>query len=246
MGAAVTQYLILTKFQFMALRNSIWLISLINVAFIAGFVWGYGYLYGEMPERTALYLTTGAAANALVFISLVMLPQVIAESKDDGRLDFLRTLPISREAYLLSMTTFVGIVAIPSMALALAVGAWRYDLSFHFDPLFVLVIPLAMFSMAGFGAAMGILLPKLQVTNAVTQLIIFYVVFFAPIMIPKDFLPQFLQFASAFAPPTYVADAVRGSTTDLTEPNLMRSMLLMFGFGAVSLAAASTAMRRRG
>jgi ABC-2 type transport system permease protein len=245
-ATAFRQYLILTKFQFMTQRTDIWFISLVNVAFIAGFVWGYGYLYGEMPERTALYLTTGAAANALVFIALVMLPQVIVESKVDGRLDFLRTLPISREAYLLSMATYVGIVAIPSMALALLVGAWRYDLSLEFDPMFAAVIPLAMFSMAGFGIAMGILLRKVQVVNALTQLVIFYVVFFAPIMIPKDFLPEVFQIASAFFPPTYVADAVRGSTTNLADPNLTRSMLVMFGFGAVSLVAASTAIRRRG
>jgi ABC-2 type transport system permease protein len=125
-------------------------------------------------------------------------------------------------------------------------GAWHYDLSFTFDPAFLAVAFLAVFSLAGVGVAMAVYSPHQQVTNALTQLIIFYVLFFAPVLLPKEQLPELLQFTSNFAPPTYAADGVRATLTDLPGTHLARSLLAMGGFAAGSLVLSSVAMRRRG
>jgi ABC-2 type transport system permease protein len=181
----------------------------------------------------------------IVTVGLVGLPQFLAQAKEEGRLDFFLTLPISREAYLLSQVSFVLLQVLPGIAFALALGAWHYDFTLDIHPAIVIVIPLAVLSLAGLGAAVAILSPHLQLTNAITQLVIFYVLFFAPVIIPEEQLPDFLVTIAKFLPPTYVADAIRASVTDLPGTDLWRSIGMMAIFGVASIGIAAIALRRR-
>ncbi|GAB4329422.1 MAG: ABC transporter permease [Dehalococcoidia bacterium] len=241
------QWYELTMLQLRTLRMEALFISIINVAFVFGFVLGVGYIAGgAISQTTALYLTTGAATNSVVFIGLVSLPQILATAKYHGRLDFMRTLPVSREAYLLAQATAVGIIGLPSIVFAIVVGWWRYGLDLHPDPRLALVIPLAALAFAGVGAAIGILVPRMQLANAIAQLMIFYVVFFAPVMLPKEQLPDVLQFTARLLPPSYAADGLRATLTDLPGTNLGLSLGALAGFAVASMTAASLALRRRG
>ena len=179
-------------------------------------------------------------------VGLVMLPQFLSQAKAEGRLDYMLTLPISREAYLLSQITVVGLVALPGVAFAVLLGDLKYGLSLSLEPMLLPVMLLAVLSLAGVGVAMAVLIPQMQVTNAITQLIIFYVLFFSPVILPRQQLPSFLQHTADFMPPSYAADAVRATLTDLPGTHLERSLLVMAGFAVVSIVLASTAVRRRG
>ena len=88
--------------------------------------------------------------------------------------------------------------------------------------------------------------PYPQITNMLTQLTIFYVLLFAPVLIPKEYLPSLLQHVAVYLPPTYVADGMRASLTDLPGTHLARSLAVMAGFGALSVAISSVIIRRRG
>jgi ABC-2 type transport system permease protein len=85
----------------------------------------------------------------------------------------------------------------------------------------------------------------MQLTNAITQLLIFYVLLFAPVLIPKEQLPEALQALAVIFPTTYAADAIRATVTDLPGTHLARSLLLLAGFAVLSLAASSIVVRRR-
>jgi ABC-2 type transport system permease protein len=155
------------------------------------------------------------------------------------------TLPISREAYLLSQVTVVLLLAIPAVIFALLFGDWHYGLSLHPDPAFLLVVPLAVVSCAGLGVAMAVFSRHQQLTNALTQLAIFYVLFFAPVILPKEQLPTLLRYFSTIMPTTYAADAVRATLTDLPGTHLARSLTVLAGSAVVSLSACALAIRRR-
>ena len=241
-----TQYRDLVSMQLRSMRNELWFAAMIQAVLSLGLVIGFGFLIPDVSETTALFLVTGTATQAFVTIGLVMLPQLLAQAKEAGRIEYFLTLPISREAYLLALVTVVALMALPAVAFTIVLGAWHYDLSFTFEPAFIAVAVLAVFSLAGVGVAMAVYSPHQQVTNALTQLIIFYVLFFAPVLLPKEQLPEVLQFTSNFAPPTYAADGVRATLTDLPGTHLARSLWAMTGFAAGSLALSSVAMRRRG
>lgn len=239
------QFFELVKLNLLILREAIWFILLVQAAFIVGFVLGFGYLIPNIDQQTALYLTTGAATQSIVTVGLVFLPQFLAQAKDEGRLDYFFTLPISREVYLLAQLTVVVLLAAPGIVMALVAGAWRYDLTLDVDPGVAAVVPLAVFSLAGFGVAVAMISPHLQITNAFTQLIIFYVIFFAPVMIPESQLPTLLQYTADVLPPGYAADGMRATVTDLPGTHLMRSLGAMAVFSTISITVAAAVVRRR-
>ena len=113
-------YYQLTKMQLLGLRSAFIIISVVNVGFIAGFVYGFGFLFGNVPQATALYITVGSATNALIVGGLVMLPQFLAQAKEEGRLDYIRSLPVSREAYLLANVTVIAGIVLPG-------SLWRWS-----------------------------------------------------------------------------------------------------------------------
>ena len=227
-------------------REQTWFLSMVNIAFAFGLVLGFGYLVPDISRETALFLTTGAATQMIVTIGLVGLPQGLSQAKAEGRLDYFFTLPIHREAYLLAQVTFVALLSLPAVLFALVLGAWNYGFALEMSPWLLTAVPLAVLSLAGLGVAMAIVSPHQQLTNALTQLIIFYVLFFAPVLMPREQLPWLLRQAALALPPTYAADAMRATVTDLPGTHLFRSLAFMAAFSAASLALASAAARRRG
>jgi ABC-2 type transport system permease protein len=240
------QYAELVRLNFRMYRTFVVFVGVINVAFAVGLVIGVGYLIPNVTDETAAFLVTGAATQMIVTVGVVALPQNLAQAKQEGLLEYLFSLPISREAYLLSLVTFTLAQAVPAIAFAVALGAWRYDFALDVSPLILLVIPLGVLSLAGVGVGMAILSPHMQVTNIATQLIIFYVLFFAPVLLPREQLPQFLQWVATALPPTYVADGVRGTLTDLPGTNTWRALGMMAAFGCGSLGITVMSVRRRG
>jgi len=243
---AIRQYADLVMLHLRMTRQFIIVISVINLAFSVGLVALFSYLFPDVPGTTARLLVAGTATQMVVTIGLVVLPQYLSEAKHEGRMEFFFTLPISREAYLLSLVTIAVFHAIPALVFSVLIGTWRYDLSLSVSPWVLLVVPLAVLSLAGMGIALAVISPHMQLTNAITQLIIFYVLFFAPVLMPKEQLPAVLQHTADFLPPTYAANAFRATVTDLPGTHLFRSLLVMAGFGAGSLALAATSVRRRG
>lgn len=240
------EFVDLVRLEFLMHRPYVWMGMMIQVVMTVGLVWGFGFFLPDITEGQALFLTTGAAAQSVVTIALVMLPQKLSQAKADGTLHYFLTLPISREMYVASQLTMVGIMAVPGVALAVALGAWYYDIPIEPGAAVLLVVPMAVLSLAGVGVAISVLSPWPQVTNALTQLTIFYVLLFAPILFPKEQLPGLLQDLSVVMPPTYVADAMRGALTDLPGTHLGRSLLVMAGFALVSIVLSASTVRKRG
>jgi ABC-2 type transport system permease protein len=243
---AVRQYYDLTAMQMNSMRGDNVFIAILQVALSLGLVLGMGYLIPNISKDTAMFLVTGTSTQAFVTTGLVMLPQMLSQSKADGRLEYFLTMPISREAYLLSLVTMVAVTSLPAVLFTVAFGAWHYDLSLSLNPAFALVMVLCVFSLAGVGVAMAMYVARPEVVNALTQLIIFYVLFFSPVLLPESQLPGVLQETARLAPPTYAADAVRATLSDLPGTELTRDLLLMTGFAVASIALSAFAIRRRG
>ncbi|WP_322818883.1 ABC transporter permease [Tepidiforma sp.] len=240
------QYRDLVSMELRSMRAEVPIIAAVQIGFMVGFVFGFGYLIPEVSDATAAYIVTGTATQGVVTIGLVMLPQLLAQSKHDGRLDYYLAMPISREAYLLALVTVTAVMALPAVALCLALGALRYDIALDLHPLLPAALLLGIGSLAGVGIAMATYAPHQQVTNALTQLIIFYVLFFAPVLMPREQLPGFLRETARIAPPTYVADAIRATATNLSGTHLGTSLVAMTAFAAASLLLSAIAIRRRG
>ena len=240
------QYADLVKVNLAMNRGEIWFIAMIQVVLTVSFVLGFGYFMRPISEKQALFLTTGTATNMIVTVALTGLPNIISIGKTEGRLEYFLAMPLSREVYLAAQVTYVLLTTLPGLVFAVAFGAWHYDLSLNYDPSVIAVVALGILSMAGVGIAIGVLSPSMQLTNTFTNLMVFYVLLFGPVLIPRSQLPALLQHFSVLMPPTYSADAMRGALTDLPGTHLARSLWVMAGFSVVSLALSAAAIRRRG
>jgi ABC-2 type transport system permease protein len=244
--SAMASYLVLVRMHLQSFRPEIPVVVAVQIAFAVGFVLGFGYLIPDIDNTTALFITGGAATQNLVMVGCVMLPQFLAMGRQEGRLDYFLSLPISREAYLLANVTVAACFALPGVALAILVGMLRYDLDFSVSPALLVVVPMVILALAGVGIAMVIFIPGQAAVVALTQVVIFYVIFFSPVLIPAERLPGVLQFTAQLLPPSYAADAMRASLTGLPDTNLARSLAALTLFGVLSSVASAIAIRHRG
>ena len=244
--SALRQYTNLVSITLKMNRQEVMFLAVLQLAMSLGFIVGFGYFIPDVSDRQALFLTTGTATNTAVTVALVGLPNTLSQSRAQGRLDYFLTLPISRELYLLGEVSYVALAALPGVVFTIVLGLWYYDLPVVIHPAVLAALPLAITSLAGAGIVLGVYSPHPVLTNAVTNLTMFYVLLFAPILIPTDQLPGVLQQTAKLLPTTYAADAVRASLTHLEGTHMARSLLALAGFSTVSLAAASFSIRRRG
>jgi ABC-2 type transport system permease protein len=242
----IRTYLVLFRMHLQVFRTEIPIAVAVQGAFAAGFILGFGYLIPDIDSTTALFITVGAATQMLIMVGCVMLPQFLVQGRQEGRLDYFLALPISREAYLLANVSVAACFALPGVVLAIVLGILRYDLALEFSPLVVVVVPLIVLALAGAGIAMAILIPGNTSVIALTQLVIFYAVFFSPVLIPAEQLPGALQFTAKLLPPSYAADAMRATLTSLPGTDLARSLLALALFSLLSIGASALAIRHRG
>ncbi len=242
----IRQFADLVRLNVLMGRDEIWYVGVIQVVYTVSFVLGFGYFMRPISELQALYVTTGIATNMVVVVAVMDLSNSLSQSKADGRLDYLLTLPVGRENYLAAQVVYVALRALPGVAFAVWFGAWHYDLSLSYDPIVILVAALGVLSLAGVGIAIGTISPQPQITNALTNLTMFYVLLFGPVLLPKEQLPALLRHLSVAMPPTYTADAMRGALTALPGTHLARSLWVMCGFTLGSLALSAALIRRRG
>src|SRR6056297_2173379 len=121
------------------------LIVVVQSLLAAGIIIGFGYLIPDIDTATAAFLSSGAPTVLLMVMGLVIVPQGVAQARTNGTFAYLRALPVPRPLLLLAELTVWLLIALPSIAVAVAVSQLRYDLSYSFDwPLLIgaaLLIP---------------------------------------------------------------------------------------------------------
>jgi ABC-2 type transport system permease protein len=176
-----------------------------------GTVIGLGYLMPGIDSQTAMFLVTGGPTLSLITLGLVMVPQMVAQAKTGGMLDYMRSFPVPRMAYLAADLTIWLLSTLPGVVLALVVGSLRYDFDLQFSPLILPAFTLIVLMATSVGYAIAVLSPKAELVGVLTNLIIFSLFLFSPINFPVERLPNWLETIHRFLPVKYAADAVRGA-----------------------------------
>jgi ABC-2 type transport system permease protein len=217
-GNWLRSYGAMLRWEVMSSRLVLPVMLVVQILVGAGFVIGFGLLIPQVDEATALYLATGGVVQTLILIGLIVTPQLVAQRKTEGSYDYLWSLPTPRGAASLASTTVAALVAIPGVVATLLVAVWRFDVSFAVHPTVVpaILLTVACGSFLGMAAAHGI--PNPQVTQLLTQLMIFFVIGFSPVFFPPDRLPDWLATLHDYLPVYPMTLAVRSSlTNDLAE-----------------------------
>jgi len=211
-----------------------------------GTVIGLGYLMPGIDPQTAMYLVTGGPTLTLITLGLVMVPQMVAQAKSEGMLDYMRSFPVPRMAHLAADLSLWLVSTLPGVVLALIVGSMRYDFELEFSlmivPAFILVVLMA----TTVGYAIALLMPKAEMVNVLTNLIIFSLFLFSPINFPIEHLPNWLATIHRFLPVKYAADAVRGALVPDYSEGMGLAMIVLGAWCLLGLLINYRAATRRG
>ena len=208
-------YVLMLKWQGLSNKPILPLNLIVQLMIAVGFIVGIGFFYPQITPNTAKYLTTGAPTISLLMVGLVLVPQMVALSRTQGTFDYIWSLPVPRMVYVAADATIWVLVSLPGVILSLVLGSVYYHFGLRVSPL---VIP-AVFLIATAGVFVGYTIahgaPRPQMAQIATQVIVFGIMIFSPIMYPMEQLPGWLAAVHRVLPVKYMADLSRGTLTDL-------------------------------
>ncbi len=179
-------------------------------------VLGLGSMGNGQNHSGLLYIVTGSTVVSLVTLGIVSLSQEMAQMKIQGQFLYYASLPISKISLLIAVLISRLLIQLPGILVILFGGSFLYHLDFNITIWTFIIILLALFSLSGVGGVIGLALDP-QIVPTLASIALFGVLFGSPVLIPLHSFPLALRWIGFLLPPTYVADALRGSLSGTNE-----------------------------
>lgn len=239
-------YRSMLRFDVTNLRASLVFLLVIQIMMGAGMAYMYGFYLGDLPPQAQLYVVTGIPALALIPLGMIWVPSLIGQHKLRDTYDFLWSMPVPRVVSAASVFTTFTVLAIPGMVVALWVATVRYDVVLSVSPLIVPAVILSSLMATSVGFALGHVIPDPRVTNLVTNVLVFFVLLFSPLVVPIELYPDWLAALHRVLPFYPMATVIRAAlTTDLVA-DVGRAYLVLASWTLGAWIAAALVVGRRG
>ncbi len=238
-------YLMMMRFDVRGLGQWLSIAIVVQVLMGAGMAIMYGFYLGDVPEIAKVFLATGVPALALIPIGFLMVPNMVGQQRIAQTYDFIWSLPVPRLAAAASTFTVFTLIAIPGVAAALAVGTWNYgiDLQVSWTVIPAILLTSLMATSVGFGMAHAVENPV--VINFITNMIIFFVLLFSPIVIPIARFPEWLAALHRTLPFYHMAAVIRDALSNGLVSDVATSYLVLAGWTIAGWTATAWVIGRR-
>lgn len=210
------------------------------------------FMFQDAPHRPG----TPSPFNNACLIMLGVFPLIVMflitsitmqRERVSGTLERILTTPLRRLDLLAAYGTAFSIAAAAQATLACVVSFWLLGLDTKGSPLLVFVIAIIN---AVLGVGLGLLCSAFARTEF--QAVQFMPVVIAPqlllcgIIVPREVLPDWLQWISNVLPASYALEALR-QVGAYAEPTFIavRDIAVVIGFAVVALCLAAATLRRR-
>jgi len=225
----------------------IWMATLMSVQVLSGvgFVLGISLFFDHIPQAVALFVATGVPVINLLMVGLILGPQLVADQKVTGSYDYLRSMPVSRSVTAAAWYTVCLIGGVPAMVVSLAVAQLRYDLALHVSLMIVPAVLLSCFTATMLGYALGHGVGNPMATRLITQMLIFVVFGYTPIIFPITQMPGWLGALNWWFPFRHMAVVVRAALTPGPHPGVASAYVILAVWAAARSALAGRALGRR-
>lgn len=227
------------RFDFGRSRQWAGMMVVVQTMMGAGMALIYGFFYPHVDDATALRIVTGAPVLALIPLGFVMLPNFVGEEKIEGTFDYIWSLPAPRSAQAASTFLLYTLLALPGTVLGLLAAMWRYGVHLSPSPLLVPAVVLCAFVAVTVGFGMALAIPDPQVTNLVTNALMFLVLLFSPIVYPISHLPGWFAGVHRVLPFFHMAVVIRAGLTNGVVSDVATSfaVLGLWALGGCGLVA---------
>lgn len=192
---------------------------------------------GRGNPQSALYIITGSLTQTLTTSGMLSLGQEIGGMKNSAIFDHYAALPISKVSFIAAMVSKSMLFSLPSLAFSLLFAALVLRITVDLNLNVLLAVLLGGYSLVGIGAIVGFYSRTGRVAGLATQYLSPIITYLAPVFMPKEALPGFLQVTSAILPTTYVASAFRGAISGQPFSALSRdfAILVLWIVGSLAL-----------
>jgi ABC-2 type transport system permease protein len=236
---------LLMAVRLLEMRGTLVLMLTITSLFPLLVVFGFGMAGSGQTHEGMLYIITGSAVSTVTLIGTNITAQRLSWMKERGDFLYYAALPIAKESLLLAVLMVELLLMLPGVLVTLFAGSLIYGYAIQPDPLLLLILLLTALSLSGIGAAIGTLVPNVQLVNLIAQVAGFVVLFAAPVLIPIERLPLPLQVLGWLMPPTYAADALRRVVGGVADTRLLVDIAVLAVSALVSLTAVVRGLRWR-
>jgi ABC-2 type transport system permease protein len=238
-------YRLMLRWELTRLRMWLPLVTVVQILAGAGFVLGIGLFFRHIPDSAALFVSTGVPVINIILVGLVLGPQLVADQKITQGYEFLRALPVPWSVTALAWYTVTLLSAVPAMTISLWIAHLRYAISFEISPAVVPATLLTAFTGTMMGYALGHAVANPMTTRLVTQVLVFVVFGFAPILFPVQQLPGWLAALNWWLPFRHMAVIIRGSLTTGFVSGAGTSYLIVSVWGLACTSLSAWALGRR-
>ena len=229
-----------------SLRMWLVLLALVQVLSGVGFVLGFGLFFQDIPLEVALFVSTGVPVVNLVMTGMILGPQLVADQKVTHSFDFISSLPVPHSASAAAWYVVCLIGGLPAVVVSLTVAVLRYQgLPLAVTPDVVPAVLLTAFAGTMIGLALSHAITNPMTTRLITQLLVFAMFGFTPILFPVSQMPAWLGTVNSALPLGHMADMVRSALTELPFENLAASYAVVGAWGVVCAYLAVRALGRR-
>jgi ABC-2 type transport system permease protein len=238
-------YLAMLRFDITNLRTYLGFLLVIQLLVGAGMAYIYGFYLGEAPPAVELYIMTGIPALALVPLGMVWVPSLIGQHKLRDTYDFLWSLPVPRIVTAASTFTTFTLLALPGMAVSLWIAGLRYEVDLAVSWAIIPAVGLSSLMATSVGFGLGHLIPDPRVTNLITNVIVFFVLLFSPIVVPIELFPDWLAAIHRVLPFYPMATVIRDALTDGLVTGVGTAYLVLIAWTVGSWMAVTWVVTRR-
>jgi ABC-2 type transport system permease protein len=197
----------------------------------AGVAIMYGYYFGDLDTAQQTFLVTGIPVLALVPVGFAMVPAAIMEHKLRDTYDYVWSLPVPRMASAVSTLSIFTTIAIPGTVAALVVAALAYDIDLTVSWSIVPAILLTSAMATSVGYALANAIPEPRVINLLTNLVIFLVLLFSPIVVAIEQFPDWWGTVHKILPFWNMSVVIRaGLTEGMVTTSVAASYMVLIGW----------------
>ncbi|BEP15509.1 ABC transporter permease [Acidothermaceae bacterium B102] len=195
---------------------------------------------GTSGDVSGAQVVAGSSVLVVAFIGLNLLAQRFGALKANGGLDYYAALPVPPSVVVLATASSYATFAVPGTVVTAVAGVLMYDLPWAPLALLPIVVVVAGASLAGVGAAIGLLASRPEIATVTGQLGMSAVIFLD--LVPAHRLPAVVQVLRAVVPSTYAADALTGAFAHHPDGWLItRDLGVCVAVAVVALAVAAWA-----
>ncbi|MFZ5827909.1 MAG: ABC transporter permease [Bacillota bacterium] len=166
---------------------------------------------GEIATERAIYLLGGNLTTATVYGPAMIIINKIGWGRQSREFDYWASLPLPKLALLLAMVTVSLALSFPGLLTLWLLGSRMLGLPLAGGLALLPLIPLGALSLVGAGAFLGSYARDGQTANVMANLLMAFVTFLSPTMIPLEALPVPIRLLSSLTPIPYVAGAFRAA-----------------------------------